>query len=126
MNFGDLKNVKKNGRHAGGVHIWWRQRLSALFLIVLTLWFFSALTRELANASRASFQLWLAHPWNASLFIFFMGAALYHSNLGLQEIVEDYIHGPFSKTMLQIFLKFMHLFAGILLFLCVIIGAIKA
>jgi succinate dehydrogenase / fumarate reductase membrane anchor subunit len=74
-----------------GVGHWSRQRLTAISNLVLVLWFlFSALA--LAGAGYQEVRAWLASPISASLMILLIVSTCYHARLGLQVVVEDYVH----------------------------------
>jgi succinate dehydrogenase / fumarate reductase membrane anchor subunit len=71
-------------------HFWW-QRLSAVALILLGLWFVcSLLGVEVLDHARAT--AWLTRPINAFGSALFVLAALLHSQLGIQVVIEDYVH----------------------------------
>ncbi|MGH6990768.1 MAG: succinate dehydrogenase, hydrophobic membrane anchor protein [Stellaceae bacterium] len=72
-----------------GVAHWWAQRLSALLLVPLGLWFCASLIAE-AGASRAALVAWLKSPVSAILLILTLAAVFYHGALGLQVVIEDY------------------------------------
>jgi succinate dehydrogenase / fumarate reductase, membrane anchor subunit len=74
-----------------GVEHWWAQRVSAVALIVLGLWFVASLA-ALAGADRATVAAWLHGPLAAILTILTLAAVFYHSALGLQVVIEDYVH----------------------------------
>jgi len=74
-----------------GVEHWWAQRVSAVALIVLGLWFVASLA-ALAGADRATVVAWLHGPLAAILTILTLAAVFYHSALGLQVVIEDYVH----------------------------------
>src|SRR5690625_7794385 len=80
-----------HGSAGDGVGHWWAQRFSALLLIGLTVWLIWALTR-LAGADYSSAAAFLGSPFNATMAILFMVAGFYHGQLGLQVIIEDYVH----------------------------------
>lgn len=65
-----------------GVGHWWMQRVSAVALVVLGLWFVSALLR-LGDLSHAAVLAWIALPLNAVLLSLLIGTAVYHSQLGV-------------------------------------------
>lgn len=84
--------------HSGTGHFW-RQRVSAVALIPLSAWLvYAALT--LVGADRAAAIGFLHHPVNAIAMALFMVAALHHSVLGLQVVIEDYVHGEGWKIAL--------------------------
>src|SRR5947207_6872503 len=75
-----------------GVEHWWRQRVTALALVPLTLWFVIAVI-GLVGADHAVFVAWVRNPMAAVLLILLLVATFYHAALGLQVVIEDYIHG---------------------------------
>src|SRR5437763_3883690 len=74
-----------------GVEHWWRQRVSALALVPLTLWFVIAVI-GLVGADRQALVAWLHNPMSAVLMVLLLIATFYHTALGLQVVIEDYIH----------------------------------
>ncbi len=85
-----LARAKGLGAAKEGVTHWWRQRLTALALVPLTLWFCFALA-ALGDAGYESVRAWVAAPLNAVLLLVSIPATLYHGYLGLQVIIEDYV-----------------------------------
>ncbi len=75
----------------GAVH-WWAQRMTALALVPLTVWFAISVIR-LAGAEHGAFADWLASPFNAVAMLLFTIAGFHHAALGLQVVLEDYISG---------------------------------
>jgi succinate dehydrogenase / fumarate reductase membrane anchor subunit len=75
-----------------GVEHWWRQRVTALVLVPLTLWFVVAVI-GLVGADHAVFVAWVRSPMAAVLLVLLLAATFYHAALGLQVVIEDYIHG---------------------------------
>lgn len=92
-----------------GHHI--RQRVSAIALIFLVPWFLYSVIAA-SQAGFAGAQAWVAQPWNAIALILTFGAAFYHMRLGMQVVIEDYIHKSGTKTGLLI----LNTFAAIALF----------
>ena len=76
--------------HAGGAH-WWAQRLTSLALVPLTLWFLAS-AMGLEGANRADMHAWLAHPLPMAAAIALVVATFYHLQMGLQVVIEDYVH----------------------------------
>jgi succinate dehydrogenase / fumarate reductase membrane anchor subunit len=79
-----------------GVEHWWRQRVTALALVPLVLWFVISLI-GLVGADRAALVAWVHQPMPAMLLILLLVATFYHAALGLQVVIEDYIHGEAMK-----------------------------
>ncbi len=101
----DLARVRGLGSAKDGVRHWWVQRLSAVALIPLGIWFVTQAIR-LAGVSHADFKTWLATGANFPLMALLVIAMFYHLQLGLQVVVEDYVHNEKTKTislMLNIF-----------------------
>lgn len=79
------------GSAKAGVEHWWAQRVSAVALIPLTLWFVASLIAH-TQSDHATFLAWLRAPLNAVAMILLLLALFHHTALGLQVIIEDYIH----------------------------------
>jgi succinate dehydrogenase / fumarate reductase membrane anchor subunit len=79
-----------------GVEHWWAQRVSAVALVVLGLWFVAAIIAH-AGADRAAVLAWLHGPLSAILTILLVAFVFYHGALGLQVVIEDYIHSEWVK-----------------------------
>lgn len=83
-----------------GVTHWWRQRLSSLVLIPLSLWLLWS-GASVAGASHAGAAAFLAHPLNALFAALTVAAAGFHAQSGIQVIVEDYVPGAaFQATLI--------------------------
>ena len=108
-----LGNVLGLGSSKSGVHHWWVQRLTAVALIPLTLWFAYVVVSGCLDVS--SFQAareFIGQPLHAMLLILLTFTMLHHSQLGLQVIIEDYVHGPL-RTITLIAAKFAHIVVGV-------------
>ena len=108
----DLGRVRGLGTAKEGVHHWWMQRLTAIALIPLTLWFIISIA-TLNNASYIETVNWLSTPLVSIFMIILVSATLYHALLGVQVVVEDYIHQEGFKFLLLIGLKFIFLVLGV-------------
>jgi len=95
-----LARVRGLGSAHDGVHHWWVQRVSALALIPLSLWFVISLMTQLGNADRVGVADWFESPFHALLTLTFLLTGLFHMRLGMQVIVEDYVHKKCMKTAL--------------------------
>lgn len=93
------KNVRGLGSAKEGVQHFWRQRVTAVALIPLLIWFMSSIVAHV-GADYAEIQAYLAQPLTAVLMLLFLGAGFYHMRLGIQVIIEDYIHKPGTKVAL--------------------------
>src|SRR5438046_5703477 len=108
-----------------GVTHWWRQRVSALALVPLTLWFVIAVI-GLVGADHATFVTWVRSPMPAVFLILLLVATFYHTALGLQVVIEDYIHGEVKRLAALLVMRLLCvLFAvpGILAVLTTALGA---
>ena len=114
MNFRNpLATARNHGSAGSGVEHWWAQRFSAIALLVLSAWVVYALI-SIVGASHAEASVFLARPVNAALAILFIATSLYHSRLGLQVVVEDYIHHRGLELGLQLAIKFAAIVGGII------------
>lgn len=88
-----------------GVQHWWMQRLTALALIPLGLWLVASLVC-LAGADHAAIAHWLTSPFTLGALALTIITAFYHAVLGLQVVIEDYVHGKVAKFTLIILIQF--------------------
>ena len=87
-----LGRVLGLGSAKEGVEHWWRQRITAIALVPLVLWFVIAVIHHV-GADRAAMVAWMHEPIPAMMMILLIVATFYHAALGLQVVIEDYIHG---------------------------------
>ena len=92
------------GSAKDGVDHWWLQRLTAIALVPLTLWFVAAVI-GLAGADLEAFIDWVSEPVSAVLLILLLIATFYHSALGLQVVIEDYVENEAARLTLLIVMK---------------------
>jgi succinate dehydrogenase / fumarate reductase membrane anchor subunit len=93
-----LARARGLGSAREGSHHWWRQRVTAVALFPLTLWFAVSLSL-LPTAAYADVVRWMAKPWNSILLLSFLGLSIYHAMLGLQVVIEDYVHIDWLKIV---------------------------
>jgi succinate dehydrogenase / fumarate reductase membrane anchor subunit len=108
-----------------GVEHWWAQRITAVALVPLALWFTSAVI-GLAGADLETVQNWIARPLPAILLVLLLIALFYHTSLGLQVVIEDYVHTELVKLGLLVvtrLLCFGFAVAGIFAVLGIALGA---
>ena len=79
-----------------GVTHWWAQRISAVALIPLILWFVTALV-ALTGAEHGTVVAWLHAPFPAIVTMLMLIAVFYHMSLGIQVVIEDYVHTEWLK-----------------------------
>lgn len=99
-----LARVRGLGSAKDGTGHWWAQRLTALALIPLGLWFCLAVI-SMTGADYAAVAAWAGSPLNAGLLILLLAATFYHASLGLQVIIEDYVHHEMTKLLLVLAVK---------------------
>lgn len=86
-----LARARGLGSAKEGSHHWWQQRVTALALFPLTLWFAVAVS-HLPTVNHAELVQWVAQPWHGMLLLAFVLLSIYHAMLGLQVVIEDYVH----------------------------------
>lgn len=128
-NANDLRNPLKRARGLGsaqsGVGHWWTQRLTAAALVLLGTWFVLTVL-SLLHADYASAHAMVAKPWNAVLLIAFVVTAFWHAVLGLQVVIEDYVHTRWKEVSLLVLIKFLAVLgalASVLAVLRIALGA---
>ena len=100
-----LAKVLGLGSAKSGVQHWWLQRITAMGLLPLTLWVvWAAIT--MGGAEHAVVVNWMSSPINAALLLIWTVAMLYHAQLGIQVVVEDYVHAPAAALFLHIATRF--------------------
>jgi succinate dehydrogenase / fumarate reductase membrane anchor subunit len=100
-----------HGSAKAGADHWIAQRLTAVGLVPLGLWFAFSLV-SLQHDSYGLVAAWAAEPLNAILLILLVVTLVYHSMLGLQVIIEDYVHGALG-TLALIAVKFVHVILAV-------------
>jgi succinate dehydrogenase / fumarate reductase membrane anchor subunit len=92
-----LNRVLGLGTAKGAAEHWWLQRVTAIALLPLGLWFAYALL-TLRGFDYASVTVWAQQPVTSLLLILFVVAVGYHSALGVQVVIEDYVTGKGSRA----------------------------
>ena len=110
-----LSRVRGLGAAHHGVGHWWLQRVTAVALIPLLIWFVCQLTAHLLSPDVVAVAEWLSYPANAILTVLMLLALFTHAKLGVQVVIEDYVHAPA--------LKYFLLLANV--FICFIFAAIS-
>ncbi|WP_420563361.1 succinate dehydrogenase, hydrophobic membrane anchor protein [Thalassobaculum sp.] len=107
-----LGRVRHLGSAKEGVHHWWMQRLTALALVPLTLWFVVSLA-GMAGMDHGAALAWIGSPSVAITLVLLIGATFYHAQLGLQVVIEDYIHNEGLKLAVLVLVKFATIVLGV-------------
>jgi succinate dehydrogenase / fumarate reductase membrane anchor subunit len=108
-----------------GVEHWWAQRVTAVALVPLVLWFVIAVI-GLVGADRAAVIAWVKNPMPAVFLILLLVATFYHTALGLQVVIEDYVHGEglrLGTLMVMRFLCIVLALRGVIAVLMMALGA---
>lgn len=107
-----LAKAKGLGSAKQGTQLWWYQRLTAIGLVPLTLWFVTSLV-SMISVDHSSVMIWLSSPLTAICMILFIIVLFYHTQLGLQVVIEDYIHSEWQKIANIILVKVLAFIAGL-------------
>ena len=107
-----LSEVLGLGTAKSGVEHWWVQRLTAIALLPLGLWLAVALL-GLPGLGYAEVVAWLREPLTAVLLLMTLIVVVYHSYLGVQVVVEDYVEGKGAKLAVMVLSALAHVFLGV-------------
>jgi succinate dehydrogenase / fumarate reductase membrane anchor subunit len=108
------------GSSREGLRHWVHERVSALALVPLVIWFVIAAI-GLSNDNYDGVRAWLATPWNTALMLLTVVLSFWHAKLGMQVVIEDYVHGENSKTLALL----ANLFATTLLGTVCVVAVLK-
>ena len=108
-----LGRVRGLGSAKEGVAHWWGQRLTAIAMVPLFVWFSLSLV-ALTGANHAAVVAWIKGPITAVLLVALLTALFYHLALGLQVVIEDYVHTEWRKLALIITVKFAAALAALI------------
>ena len=109
-----MKSLKNHG-----LAHWKLQRISAIAMVPLVIWFTSSLMLVLINGYEQSIE-WLQNPFNATGLILLFGILYFHAASGLQVVIEDYVHHEGLKIVSLILIKLLAIVLGVLSILCVL------
>jgi len=112
----DLRTPLSRARGLGsakqGVHHWWAQRITAVALIPLVTWFAVSLIM-MSGADYVVVRAWIGSPVVMVLLTLTIVIGLHHGQIGMQEVVEDYVHGEGMKLALIVLLRFIAVLFGL-------------
>ena len=101
-----LARVRGLGTAKEGVEHWWMQRLTSVALVPLVIWFVFQVV-HLAGADLVDFKFWLGHHYNALLMVLLVVTLFHHAQLGMQVVIEDYVHHEGAKLGAIVAVKFL-------------------
>ena len=107
-----LSRVLGSGSAKEGTEHWWMQRVTAIALLILGIWFLFSFA-GIDSYSEAELHAWVANPYNAIMLLLASITMAWHSMLGVQIVIEDYVHGPGLKVVSIILCKFVHVLLGL-------------
>jgi succinate dehydrogenase / fumarate reductase, membrane anchor subunit len=120
-----LGRVRGLGSAGNGVQHWWVQRLTSIALVPLAVWLLVSLL-TLPALDFVTLVSWIAGTWTATLLALFVFIASWHSSLGIQVILEDYVHDDGLKTLSLVLSGFIHVIlaaAGVFAILRIAFGS---
>jgi succinate dehydrogenase / fumarate reductase membrane anchor subunit len=107
-----LARARGLGSARDGLHHWWAQRLTAIALIPLVVWFAISLVM-LSGADYDIARAWIGSPLVMVLLILTISIGLHHGQLGMQVVIEDYVHGDGWKLALIVTVRFIAVVFGL-------------
>lgn len=99
-----LARVRHLGSAKDGTRHWWVQRVTALALIPLSLWFVISIIGVLGADHQAMVE-WVGNPLTATLLVLLIAATFYHAALGLQVVIEDYVSDKVARIAAILFVQ---------------------
>lgn len=109
----NLGKVRGLGSAKSGTHHWWMQRVTAVALVPLMVWFISSFV-ALIGADHATVVEWVKNPFTTTFLIALIVAMFFHLSLGVQVILEDYVHSASMKVFMSFVMKFATVILGLL------------
>ena len=106
----DRARANNHGSAKDGADHWWQQRVTAVALVPLGLLFIFPFARALGSGYEAVIALY-SHPLHAIVACLFILVAFNHMRLGLQVVIEDYVHGMIKTPAMLANIAFCGAFA---------------
>jgi succinate dehydrogenase / fumarate reductase membrane anchor subunit len=104
--------ARGHGAAKSGLRHWWAQRVTAVALLPLSLYFVLSVWM-LEGADRAQVAAYMAEPWNTVLFLCVIAALFYHLALGLQVVIEDYVPNEAKRIASIMFVNGLIVFCAL-------------
>ncbi|MDX1404272.1 MAG: succinate dehydrogenase, hydrophobic membrane anchor protein [Woeseiaceae bacterium] len=119
-----LGKVLGSGSAKDGTEHWWQQRVTAVALLLLGGWFLYAFA-GLENFTHTAVSDWAGRPFNSVMLLLLSVTLAWHSALGVQVVLEDYVHAPFIKVLALIANRFVHVFLAIVAIISILGVALR-
>lgn len=103
----NLGEIKGGSANACGTKTWIAQRVSAIALVPLSLWFVIFMLEAVNTQDLDQFSSIFTSPFPTVLLAVFLAISLYHGCIGMIEIIEDYVHCSVAKVTLILFIRFL-------------------
>ena len=94
------------GSAKDGTHHWWMQRITAIALVPLTVWLVGSLV-TIGSADYAQTVHWIRSPAVSIALLLTIAALFHHAQLGLQVVIEDYVHAEWKKISALITIRLL-------------------
>ena len=108
----DLGRVRGLGSAKGGTSHWWAQRVTAIANLPLGLWLIICLISGVGS-SYETVTAWLSNYFHATMMVILIANMAYHFALGLQVVIEDYIHGRVKEVTALLAVRFFAVFIAV-------------
>ena len=108
----DLGRVRGLGSAKGGTNHWWAQRVTAIANLPLGLWLIICLISGVGS-SYETVTAWLSNYFHATMMVLLIANMAYHFALGLQVVIEDYIHGRVKEVTALLAVRFFAVFIAV-------------
>lgn len=112
--FDAMKKAKGLGSGHNGTQHFINQRVSAVILIPLALYFLYTIIGLTGVENYAGIKAWFANPFHSGLILAFMLTAFYHAAIGVQVVIEDYVHHEKIKWLSLIIVRFLCLVGALI------------
>ncbi len=107
-----VAQVPGSGTAEGGTKHWWAQRVTAVALLILGGWFLYSIM-QLDSFAHSALLAWAGRSFNSIMLLLLSVTLAWHSALGVQVVLEDYVHGSMIKVASLLLNRFAHVFLAI-------------